>query len=106
MNDRQPSDHGIPPHVPLMALLGLRDPDGGDWNRLRAVQFSQIRHTAPLRIAVHAACATIVIWTFFGIAPVLLSMAFALLLGSSLLFTIRADRILSSGDRPRIGRAA
>ncbi|ANY21356.1 Cyclic di-GMP phosphodiesterase Gmr [Tsuneonella dongtanensis] len=89
----------------MLALLGLRDPDGGDWNRLRALQFSQVNQTARLRVVVHAVCASIAILLYAGQAPVALLASFAVALAAALHFTLRIDRLLSVDERPRITRA-
>ncbi len=90
--------------MPLLALLGLRDPQGGDWNRLRALQFSQINRTLGLRVAVHAQCALIALWTYAGKVPVALMVAFVAALAAALVFTARTDRQLTFGERARITR--
>jgi diguanylate cyclase (GGDEF)-like protein/PAS domain S-box-containing protein len=104
VNDRRKTDSDLPADVPILALLGLRDPEGGDWNRLRALQFSQINQTAGLRVLVHAICAMLAIVAYIGKAPLVLVAAFLAALAGALYFTLRTDRALTTGERSRISR--
>jgi diguanylate cyclase (GGDEF)-like protein/PAS domain S-box-containing protein len=104
VTDRNDTLSELPAEMPLLALLGLRDPEGGDWNRLRALQFSQINQTMRLRIALHAVCALIAIWVYAGKAPVALLAAFVAALAAGLFYALRTDRVLAIGERMRITR--
>jgi diguanylate cyclase (GGDEF)-like protein/PAS domain S-box-containing protein len=104
VTDRSNPPSQLPADMPILALLGLRDPENGDWNRLRALQFSQINETARLRVLVHAVCAIIAITTYIGKAPVALLAVFAICLATALQFTLRTDRALTVGERARISR--
>ncbi|MFN6933526.1 MAG: putative bifunctional diguanylate cyclase/phosphodiesterase [Tsuneonella sp.] len=104
MIDRPKSPIELPARVPFLALLGLRDPEGGDWNRLRALQFAKITETTHLRVIVHVICAVLVIVAYSGTAPVAMIGSFALALALALHFTLRTDRALVDGERARISR--
>ncbi len=105
MSERSEKPSELPADVPLLALLGLRDPEGGDWNRLRALQFSQINRTSRLRILVHAIGAVLAVALYVGKAPPVLLGAFLIALAAGLYFTVRTDDVLSAGERIRITRA-
>ena len=68
----------LPADVPVLALLGLREPEGADWQRLRALQFSQISDNAPLRTVVHLVCAILIIAIHLTTVPPYLFVGFAL----------------------------
>ena len=62
--------------MPLLAILGLRDPAGADWSRLRGLQYAQLIRTVKQRIAVHAACAILSMGLYAGKAPIWLLGSF------------------------------
>jgi diguanylate cyclase (GGDEF)-like protein/PAS domain S-box-containing protein len=103
VSDRNKTDFE-PADMPMLALLGLRDPEGGDWSRLRALQFSQINRTARLRVLVHIMCAALALLAYAGKAPVVLLAAYVAALAGALRFTLRTDAALTVGDRARITR--
>jgi len=104
VSDRQNSAPDIQGDIPLLAILGLQDPEGSDWSRLRGLQHAQAVRTSRPRIAVHGACAVLAMWLFAGKAPWWLLLAFAAVLAGSFLFTLRSDWSLGTGDRLRLGR--
>ena len=105
MNDRtNPAPDG-PVDMPLLAVLGLRDPEGADWGRLRGLQYAQLTRTSRWRIAVHVVCALLTSATYSGLVPLWLTTAFVIALLSALVVTLRSNSGLSGGDRPRITRA-
>ena len=90
--------------MPLLAVLGLRDPEGGDWGRLRGLQYAQLIKTARWRITVHALCAFLTLATYAGKAPVWLMAVFVAGMCTGLFFTLRSSRSFVFSDRPRISR--
>ncbi|WP_207912470.1 bifunctional diguanylate cyclase/phosphodiesterase [Parafrankia sp. BMG5.11] len=93
-----------PADLPLLAILGLKDPDGEDWGRLRGLQYSQLIGTAGQRTAVHALCALLTLAIYAGTAPIWLMAVFIAALGVSLVVNRRANRGVAVGDRPRVTR--
>jgi diguanylate cyclase (GGDEF)-like protein/PAS domain S-box-containing protein len=98
------SNSELPAEVPVLALLGLREPAGADWQRLRAMQFSQVSDNASLRTVVHLICAMLAISINIATVPSYLFLGFAAALGASLIYARRSDRALSGAERLRIGR--
>ncbi len=94
----------VPADMPMLAILGLRDPDGVDWARLRGLQYAQLIRTGRLRMIVHGMCAMLAIALYIGKAPWWLIAAFAAALIASLFENLRCDRGVAEGDRPRISR--
>lgn len=91
--------------MPLLAILGLQDPEGGDWARLRGLQYAQLIRTSRLRIIVHALCALLAVAIYAGKAPWWLIAVFAAALVGGLFANVRSNRGIAEGDRPRISRA-
>ena len=90
--------------MPLLAVLGLRAPDSGDWGRLHSLQLTQLTGTTRLRVAVHALCGTLAVWTYAGKAPLWLIGAFVAVLFVAVVFAVRSDRVLAAADRSRVTR--
>ncbi len=88
--------------MPLLAILGLQDPAGADWSRLRGLQYAQLIRTVKQRIAVHAACAILSMGLYAGKAPVWLMVAFVAALLAGLVYNVRCNHGVAVGDRPRI----
>jgi diguanylate cyclase (GGDEF)-like protein/PAS domain S-box-containing protein len=105
VSDRQNPAPEVPVDMPLLAVLGLRDPEGGDWGRLRGLQYAQLIKTARWRITVHALCAFLTLATYAGKAPVWLMAVFVAGMCTGLVFTLRSSRSFEFSDRPRISRA-
>ena len=82
----------LPKELPALAVLGLTDPAGGDWVRLRGLQYAGLAKASGARAALHllAAAATIVL-LIGQIGAVALGIWLALL-GAFLLHAMRADR--------------
>ena len=70
MSDRNSPIPKEPVDLPLLAILGLKDPEGEDWGRLRGLQYSQLISTVRQRMAIHAVCALLAVAIYAGKAPV------------------------------------
>ena len=94
----------LPKELPALAVLGLTDPAGGDWVRLRGLQYAGLAKASGARAALHllAAAATIVL-LIGQIGAVALGIWLALL-GALLLHAMRADRQLADADHRLMGR--
>jgi diguanylate cyclase (GGDEF)-like protein/PAS domain S-box-containing protein len=104
VNDRNTPVPDTPADMPLLAVLGLQDPEGGDWSRLRGLQYAHLTRALRLRIGVHAICALLTMAIYVGKAPPLMLGAFILALVGGLVFNIRTNKGVAEGDRPRISR--
>lgn len=87
-----------------MAVLGLSDPDEGDWSRLRGLQYSGLARVANLRTMVHAIGALAAIRLFFGVIHLALLCGWAVLLAAVIAYGVRHDLDLIDADRRRISR--
>lgn len=60
----------LPAKVPLSALVGLRDCDGIDWPRLRALQYARIGQLTRLRIVSHVITGSLLLLAAWPHVPV------------------------------------
>ena len=104
MSDPTSPTPSLPAVLPVLALLGLQDPDEGDWSRLRALQFAHINDTSRLRVLVHAICATAALTLYAGSAPLWLMGVFVAILATGLHLSSRVDIQLTANERPRLTR--
>ncbi|WP_340586829.1 putative bifunctional diguanylate cyclase/phosphodiesterase [Erythrobacter alti] len=61
------------PKLPLqlgpLQVIGLRDPDEGDWSRLRALQYSELYKASRIRLAAHGIAAIMAVSLLVGTLP-------------------------------------
>ncbi len=58
MTEGPPDLPQLPLKLSLLALIGLSDPEEGDWAALRALQYGQVYRFSLSRVIVHAMAAT------------------------------------------------
>ncbi len=84
------------PRLPLrlgpLQVIGLRDPDEGTWERLRALQYSDLYKFSRIRIAAHGIAASMAVTLYSGTLP-------AWVLGAWLLTVVLAVANVSRVDR-------
>ncbi|MCA1661633.1 MAG: EAL domain-containing protein [Novosphingobium sp.] len=90
--------------MPTKAVLGLSNPDDGDWARLRGLQYSHLATVSVPRLLAHLIAAVIVAWTYFGAVDPLMLGGWVLALGGTLYYGARFDRSLGDADRRRMTR--
>ena len=102
-------NHSNLPKLPLrlspLQVLGLRDPEEGDWGRLRALQYAQLHEASLTRVMAHALAALLTVSLFLGKAPLWLLGAWLAVLALAVGNATRIDRGLAAGDRPSMSRA-
>lgn len=81
-----------------MALLGLSSPEGGDWARLRGLQYVKLSEGIPMRMAAHAMGALLAIWIYFGSVSPIALVAWPLALFGALYYGVRCDKSLADAD--------
>jgi len=90
------------PKLPLqlgpLQVIGLRDPDEGDWSRLRALQYSEIHKASRIRLAAHGIAAVMAVSLYVGTLP-------AWVLGLWLLAVVAGVTNVSRVDRDFISVA-
>lgn len=85
-----------------MAVLGLSDPETGDWGRLRGLQYSSLGRSSLLRVAGHAVAALLVLFLYQAQAPAVLLGGWLTTLGLVLFFALRFDRSLGAAGNWRM----
>src|SRR5690606_24104456 len=96
-------NHSNLPKLPLrlspLQILGLRDPDEGDWGRLRALQYAQLHKASLTRIMAHALAALLTVSIFGDKAPFWLLCAWLTALALAVGNATRIDRSLAAEER-------
>jgi diguanylate cyclase (GGDEF)-like protein/PAS domain S-box-containing protein len=103
---------GNPPDLPKLPLrltplqiLGLRDPDEGDWALLRSLQYAEIHSVALMRIASQAIAGLIAVALLAGEIGAWLLGAWSLALAAAVWNQTRVDRRFAGIDRRSFTRA-
>ncbi|WP_298284651.1 bifunctional diguanylate cyclase/phosphodiesterase [Novosphingobium sp.] len=90
--------------LPVLAVIGLREPAEGDWGRLRGLQYSSLARSTFARLFGHALAGLLVIQTYaYLVNPAILVGWMTLLIGT-LIYGARYDRSLIDADRRRVSR--
>ncbi|WP_225204631.1 putative bifunctional diguanylate cyclase/phosphodiesterase [Novosphingobium huizhouense] len=95
----------LPRKLPALAVLGLVDPDEGDWGRLRGLQYSSLARLTPARMIAHALAALLAVRALAGAVHWLLLIGWVALVIATLIYGVRFDRSLEDADRRRMTRA-
>ena len=85
----------LPLKLPLLALIGIRDPEQGSWAALRAIQYAQIHRLSRSRALAHVMSAFVTVGLFFGKVPALALAPWVLGLAAALWNSLRIDRALA-----------
>ncbi|WP_234026983.1 bifunctional diguanylate cyclase/phosphodiesterase [Erythrobacter sp. HKB08] len=72
---KNPSDlPSLPGSLPALAVLGIKSPATGDWQRLRGLQYASMRRPRPVRVLGQAVGAVLIGWiTFALVHPALIA---------------------------------
>lgn len=92
----------LPTELPALAVLGLSNPSGGDWTKLRGLQYSDLAKAAMAKIVIHGVAAVATAALFFNTVPVIAIVGWLAALTASLYYGRRADASLVDTDRRRI----
>ena len=96
------------PKLPLcldaLQVIGLRDPEGCDWGRLRSVQYSEIHRVSLMRVAVHGTAALIMVGQYAGKVANWMLLAWLVMLALTQLNSIRIDSALADVRGRRMTR--
>jgi diguanylate cyclase (GGDEF)-like protein/PAS domain S-box-containing protein len=94
----------LPKELPVMAVLGLADPQDGDWGRLRGLQYSSLAKVTVARILANAIAAAAVMRLCFGSISIWLLLGWLAILAGTLWHAAMLDRSLVDADRRRMTR--
>ena len=95
----------LPDDLSLRAVLGLTDPNNGDWARLRGLQYSGLAKVTRQRILAHIIAAIATVLIFAETINVLVLGGWLVALGGTLYYGAKFDESLSDVDRRRMSRA-
>jgi diguanylate cyclase (GGDEF)-like protein/PAS domain S-box-containing protein len=105
---RVTGNHSTLPKLPLrlspLQILGVRDPEEGDWARLRALQYAELHKVTLTRWIAHALAALLTVSIFIGKAPLWLLAGWVLAVGAAVWNATRIDRSLADIDRRSMAR--
>ena len=104
MNKPSSTFTALPTELSIPAVLGLKDPEDGDWARLRGIQYSCLGHSVFSRIATQAAAILTVSILLLGKVNFIIVLGWAVVAGLTLWRGVRIDRLLIDADRRRISR--
>ncbi|HKT84511.1 MAG TPA: EAL domain-containing protein [Novosphingobium sp.] len=104
MNKPSSTFTALPKELPIPAVLGLTDPEEGDWGRLRGIQYSCLGHSIFSRVATQAAAILAASVLLLVKVNFLLVLGWAAVAGLTLWRGARIDRLLVDADRRRISR--
>ncbi|MFN3424302.1 MAG: putative bifunctional diguanylate cyclase/phosphodiesterase [Novosphingobium meiothermophilum] len=99
-----PQEHPVAAKLPILAVIGLRDPEEGDWGRLRGLQYSSLAKLTFPRLIAHVMAALLVLQTYGRSVYLALLVGWMALLVGVLIFGARYDRSLVDADRRRVSR--
>lgn len=94
----------LPKDLPLLAVLGIRDPQQGDWPRLRGLQYSSLAKNTVARLLAHGLTAMAVAGLLVGTVHFAFLVAWLIALSATLYRASRYDKLLVDADKRRIGR--
>ncbi|WP_338468573.1 EAL domain-containing protein [Novosphingobium sp. ZN18A2] len=98
------SANTLPKRLPTLAILGVSDPQDGDWGRLRGLQYSSLARVTKARLLAHGLAALLVFQIFARSVPPALIGGWACLLLVTLVVGARFDHSLQDADRRRMSR--
>ena len=104
MKQAQQSAQSLPKDLPVPAVLGIVDPEDGDWPRLRGLQFASLARNTWARLGVHGIAALGTAALFIGTIHWALLLGWLVLLAGTLTHAFRFDRTLVDADHRRISR--
>ena len=104
MTEGPPDLPQLPLKLSLLALIGLSDPEEGDWAALRALQYGQVYRFSLSRVIVHAMAVLLTVGVFLGKVPILYLIAWSVGIAVMLWNAIRIDRSLAEIDRRSLSR--
>ncbi|MFM6949789.1 MAG: putative bifunctional diguanylate cyclase/phosphodiesterase, partial [Novosphingobium sp.] len=94
----------LPRELPVLAVLGLTEPDDANWNRLRGLQYANLARVTKVRMLVQVFAGLGLCWLYWGTVHFALLAVWFGLLCLTLNHGATVDRALSDADRRRISR--
>ncbi len=95
----------LPDDLSMRAVLGLTDPNDGDWARLRGLQYSGLAKVCRQRILAHIIAAIATVLIFAETIHVSVLAGWLVALAGTLYYGAKFDNSLGDADRRRMSRA-
>ena len=94
----------LPSELPVLAVLGLVDPEDGDWARLRGLQYAGLAHATIARTLAHGVAALATVALFWAFVPIVYLIGWLVALGGTLYYAAQQDKHLVDADRRRMSK--
>ncbi len=94
----------MPRELPVLALLGLREPKEGDWSRLHGMQYASLARSSIPKVVCHSIAALAAVRILYPVANVFVLVGWLLALGAVLHSGWKHDQVLGDADRRVIAR--
>ncbi|MGN6498129.1 MAG: diguanylate cyclase, partial [Tsuneonella sp.] len=104
MSENRTAQPSLPAEMPALAVLGLAEPENGDWNRLHGLQFSHLARMSRRRVGLHAAAVVLALSIYALKAPWWLLLGWTLAVAISVATGVKGDLQLADADRRRLSR--
>ncbi len=104
MKHTQTTSTPLPRELPALAVLGLTEPAGSDWPRMRGLQYSGLARASGLRTLVHLLAAGVVACMTYGQISIIAIGVWLAALTFVLNNATRADRRMADADYRIISR--
>lgn len=104
MTEGPPDLPQLPLKLSLPALIGLSEPEQGDWATLRALQYGEIHRFSLSRAIVHTMAVIITVSFFFGKVPLALLAPWPIGVAAALWNSVRIDKSLADIGRRSMSR--
>ncbi|WP_423970133.1 putative bifunctional diguanylate cyclase/phosphodiesterase [Aurantiacibacter gilvus] len=88
-----------------MQVIGLRDPDEGDWSRLRTLQYAEVHKVSPTRMVAHGIAASLVVVLFHSVVAPWVLGAWLLSVIAALWNVSRIDHKMAEINRRGVQRS-
>lgn len=104
MKEKLSSSSGLPQEIPLSVLLGIADPEGVDWGRIRVLQFEGMHQNGFLKMIGSITCGILAVQFCIGQVHWLLLGAWTLALFGLYIFSYVKSRKSAVSERKSISR--
>ena len=104
VTDSNPDLPQLPLQLSLGELVGFSEPRQGNWARIRALQYAALHKLALARGVSHMMAGLITVGMYFGKAPVLVLLGWAVLVTAGQWNASRIDRSLADVERRSMSR--
>jgi len=105
VNVELPQESNALTALPIRAVLGLQDPAGDEWARLRGMQYPMLAQRGTARLVAQAIAAVLVTFLYFGQINLIVQVVWLAALVISLAFNMQINHSLIDADRRRISMA-